>query len=451
MIDFATRAHNLNLPFNAALRSLLDSDFYKLTMGQLIWEHFPNVQTSWSVINRTKTVRLADDIDIEELRRQLDYARTLRFKPKELVWLQGQTFYGQTNIFKPGYINALRIFKLPEYELSHDKETGQFVLTFAGDWWRTSMWEIYALRIINTLRSRAILKRFSKSQLDIIYARAKVKLYAKLERLAELPSLNISDFGTRRAHDYVWQEYCVLMARDVLGDRFTGTSNMHIAMEHGLEAKGSSAHELPMVFAALAVAKSGRDPEALIQSQYDVLKCLQNQYKDNMLVGLPDTFGSTQFFKRAPQWTANWKGYRPDSKEPEIAGEEVIAFYHSKGLTTEQVEKKLALFADGLDVEIDGKANGHDIPTIQRQYEGRIMPGFGWGTNLTNDFIGCAPGEDPDALKSISIVCKVTHANGHPCVKLSDNPSKAMGPPDEVAFYLKTFGTAGMTAHETRV
>jgi nicotinate phosphoribosyltransferase len=54
---------------------------------------------------------------------------------------------------------------------------------------------------------------------------------------------------------------------------------------------------------------------------------------------------------------------------------------------------------------------------------------FGWGTNLTNDFAGCAPTRST-GLNPISIVCKVSDANGRPAVKLSDNPQKATGDPE---------------------
>ena len=54
---------------------------------------------------------------------------------------------------------------------------------------------------------------------------------------------------------------------------------------------------------------------------------------------------------------------------------------------------------------------------------------FGWGTNLTNDFEDCAPMRRRPASNAISLVCKVTEANGRPAVKLSDNPAKATGDP----------------------
>jgi nicotinate phosphoribosyltransferase len=67
---------------------------------------------------------------------------------------------------------------------------------------------------------------------------------------------------------------------------------------------------------------------------------------------------------------------------------------------------------------------------------------FGWGTNLTNDFDGCPPLPD-DGLRAISLVCKVTQANGRGAVKLSDNPQKATGTAEEIARYLLVFGATG--------
>ena len=72
---------------------------------------------------------------------------------------------------------------------------------------------------------------------------------------------------------------------------------------------------------------------------------------------------------------------------------------------------------------------------------------FGWGTNLTNDFDGCAPQPD-DGLRAISIVCKVSAADGRPAVKLSDNPNKATGTAAEIARYLRVFGAEGREERE---
>jgi nicotinate phosphoribosyltransferase len=444
-MDFARRAWDHSFPFDPIVRTLMDTDFYKILMAQMIQEKHWNDHATFALSNRTKDARLAELIDMDELREQLDHARSLRFGPNELIWLRGQTFYGQEGMFTPHFIDFLRRLRLPEYELSADAETGQIRFETHARWCEATFWEIPLLSIVNEMRNRALLKRMSRSRLDIVYARAKVKLYAKLERLAELENLNLTDFGTRRRHSFLWQEHCVLTAAEVLGKGFTGTSNAYLAMQHGLDAKGTNAHELPMGLAAICPPD---DDACLREAQYKVLQQWQNSYRGELLVFLPDTFGTTQFLADAPQWVANWTGARPDSKDPVEAGEELIAFWQRMAVDPAD---KLIIFSDGMDVALPGQpANGHDIPAVHAHFTGRVKLGFGWGTMLTNDFLGCDPG-DGEALKPISLVCKLTAANGHPAVKLSDNYRKATGPAAQVERYRRVFGSAGMAEAPTLV
>lgn len=154
--DIARRVYNHAWKLDPIVRSLLDTDFYKLLMLQMIWQLYPDVDATFSLINRTKTVRLADEIDEQELREQLDHARELRFSKKEMIWLAGNTFYGRKQIFSPEFLAWLAKFRLPDYELK--RSDGQFELTFRGRWAETTMWEIPALAIINELRSRSAMK-----------------------------------------------------------------------------------------------------------------------------------------------------------------------------------------------------------------------------------------------------------------------------------------------------
>ena len=201
--DIAKRTYDHNFRLDPIVRSPLDTDFYKLLMLQMIRHIHPGVQATFSLINRTKSVRLADIIDEGELRAQLDHARTVRFSKKELIWLAGNSFYGRQQMFDPDFIAWLADFRLPEYDLR--RVDGQYELRFAGPWTHTSMWEIPALAIINELKSRAAMRGKGKFALDILYARAKAKLWDKVERLRELPDLVLSDFGTRRRHGFLWQ------------------------------------------------------------------------------------------------------------------------------------------------------------------------------------------------------------------------------------------------------
>jgi nicotinate phosphoribosyltransferase len=89
--------------------------------------------------------------------------------------------------------------------------------------------------------------------------------------------------------------------------------------------------------------------------------------------------------------------------------------------------------------------NAEDFDDRRRWAPGRrIRFSAGWGTLLTNDFRGCDPsgngGFDP-----ISLISKVSSAEGRPAVKLSDNYAKALGPPAEIERYRRVFGAAGLS------
>lgn len=435
-MDFAKRAHDHSFQIDPIVRSLLDTDFYKLLMGQFIFEHFPKTQVTFALINRTRQVRLAEIIPEDLLRAQLDHVRDLRFRPNELIWIAGATFYGREQMFRPAFIQFLRGLRLPDYELRI--EDGQYVLTFSGSWLEVTWWEIYALAIISELKSRAGHHLRGELELDFLYARAKSRLLDKLRPLKALEGLALSEFGTRRRHSFLWQEWVVRAMAEVLGPGFVGTSNAYLAFKHGLEIKGTNAHELPMVLAAAA-----RDDAALKASQYELLRLWQETYSGNLLVALPDTFGTSQFLKDAPDWVAHdWRGYRPDSKPPFEAGEEIIAWLQAKGVDP---MSRFVLFSDGLDVAIPGHAaHGEDIVEIHRRFAGRVGLAYGWGTNATNDFRDCDPRGEA-LFDPLSLVCKVVEAEGRPAVKLSDNFNKSTGPVGEIERYRRVFGVEGVS------
>ncbi|RPE63076.1 nicotinate phosphoribosyltransferase [Pacificibacter maritimus] len=430
MVDIATRVYNHKWKIDPIVRSLIDTDFYKLLMCQSVFRNKRDTQVTFSLINRSKSIRLADLIDEGELREQLDHVRSLSLTRGESTWLRGNTFYGKRQMFRPDFMEWFENLRLPPYHL--EKIDGQYELTFEGTWPEVMLWEIPALSILMELRSRAVTGDMGRFELQVLYARAMTRVWEKVEKLQPLQGVKIADFGTRRRHSYLWQDWCVQAMTEGLGDSFAGTSNCLIAMKRDMEAVGTNAHELPMVYAALA-----ENDTALRQSPYDVLADWHEEHEGNLRIILPDTYGTKGFLSGAPDWLAGWTGIRIDSGDPATGAETAIKWWTERG---EDPTQKLVIFSDGLDTD--------KIIELHSQFAGRVRTSFGWGTLLTNDFRGLT---ENNALAPFSIVCKAVEANGRPTVKLSDNPNKAMGPADEVARYKRVFGVGEQVAMDVVV
>jgi len=430
MPDIATRVYNHKWRIDPIIRSLIDTDFYKLLMCQSVFHNKPDTTVTFSLINRSKHIRLADQIDEGELREQLDHIRSLSLSRGESTWLRGNTFYGKRQMFRSDFMEWFEGMRLPPYHLEvHD---GQYELTFEGKWHEVMLWEIPALAVLMELRSRAETRQMGKFELQVLYARAMTKLWEKVEKLRGLDRLRLADFGTRRRHSFMWQDWCVQAMHEGLGENFVGTSNCLIAMRSEVEAIGTNAHELPMVYAALA-----KTDGALRQAPYDVLSDWQDEHDGNLRIILPDTYGTKGFLDNAPDWLAGWTGIRIDSGDPATYAEIAINWWKARG---EDPKKKMVIFSDGLDVD--------KIIELQNQFQGRVRPSFGWGTLMTNDFRGLT---SDDSLAPFSIVCKAISANGNPTVKLSDNPNKAMGPADEIERYKRVFNVGEQQAQDVFV
>ncbi len=435
MVDIASRVYNHKWKIDPIVRSLIDTDFYKLLMCQSVFRNKAATRVEFSLINRSKSIRLAELIDEVELREQLDYARSLRLTRGESTWLRGNTFYGKRQMFRSDFMEWFEAFQLPPYHL--EKRDGQYELTFEGAWPEVMMWEIPALAILMELRSRAVLNRMGRFELQVLYARAMTRIWEKIENLRKLPDLKIADFGTRRRHGFLWQDWCVQAMIEGLGDAkeggaFTGTSNCLIAQRRDLEAVGTNAHELPMVYAALADTE-----DELRKAPYRVLADWHEEHDGNLRIILPDTYGTKGFLDHAPDWLAGWTGIRIDSGDPVQNAEMAIAWWKARG---EDPAQKLIIFSDGLDVA--------EIRDLHARFYGRVKVSFGWGTLLTNDFRHLVPN---DALAPFSLVCKAVSADGRPTVKLSDNPEKATGPQAEIARYRRVFGVGAQQAKEVIV
>lgn len=423
--DLVEKLRMSTAEFTPPVQSLLDVDFYKFTMAQVALEKHPNAIVTFKLIVRDNTIPIGDMVSETELRKCLDYVQGLSFTPTDLSYLRGINLFSDY-LLKDKFIQFLRTLKLPPYKLV--RKEGAFELTFTGKWPEVTFWETIALAIISELYYRAILRNMRRHELEMIYDRARVRIYEKLEKLLDHPLIRFADFGQRRRHSFLWQEWVIGICREMMGSQFTGTSNTWMAFHHNLTPIGTNAHEMPMVYVALA------EDDEKIAAQYEVLKDWEAMYGDGLRIMLPDTYTTEQFLRNAPDWVAKWRGFRQDSGDPITRADLFIDWLKRQGVDP---KTKLMIASDGLDVG--------PMVKINNELRNRLGDGYGWGTLLTNDFRGC---HRSPLLRPFSMVCKVVEVDGRPCVKISDNIEKATGPIDEVERYKKIFGV-GEVARQT--
>jgi nicotinate phosphoribosyltransferase len=405
------------------IASLLDTDFYKFTMGHWVFKRYPDVPVRYAFKNRTARVRLADYIDEAELGRELEHVRTLRVTTSELHYLRGTNEYGE-RLFGEAYLQFLQGLRLPPYELA--RVDGTYRLEFSGVWSEAIYWETLALSIINELYYRALLARLSAFERDVVMATGTLRLADKITILRTRPDITFSDFGTRRRFSRSWQEYVIRALAQEIPQQLLGTSNTAMAMQYNLLPMGTLAHEMFMVMAGVMA-----DNDDTIRAAHNrVLQEWWDEYGGGLSIALTDTYGTEFFFRDMTAEQARaWKGLRQDSGDPMAFGEQAITFYERHGIDPRD---KLIVFSDGLDLGTIIKLTDH--------FAGRIRVSFGWGTNLTNDL-------GPAAL---SLVIKVVEANGRRTVKLSDNLAKATGDAPDVARFKRIFGHTVTTFEECK-
>ncbi len=384
------------------INSLLDTDFYKYTMGQYAWKYHPNVKVKYAFINRTK-VKLAGEVSVYDLTEELDHVRNLKLTMNELNYLNS------LGIFSKEYLNFLSTLKMPPVYVS--KKDGNLIIETEGKWSEAIFWETFILSIVNEMYYNNW-KQGKAGYEGEMHDR----LVAKIDKI-KLNPFKFVEFGTRRRFSTNNQSHILhVLNHNLNKDTLIGTSNVFLAKISRLKPIGTMAHELPMVCAGL-------HDESLYTLKHSHDKMLSQwyfMYGEDLSIALTDTFGSDFFFKDFTKEKAEqWKGLRQDSGDPIEFGEKAIKFYKDKGIDPKE---KLIIFSDGLNID--------KIYEIEKAFKGKIQTCFGWGTNLTND-VGAEP---------LSIVVKATEANSKPLVKLSDNTAKVLGKPKIIEKYKKAFG-----------
>ncbi|RYY66982.1 MAG: nicotinate phosphoribosyltransferase [Chitinophagaceae bacterium] len=383
------------------LPSLLDNDFYKFTMQQCVCKLFPRACARYRFINRGGHRFPAGFAGA--LRASVDAMSGLRLSAAEKQWLAVTCPY-----LDPVYLDFLQGYRYNPSEVQITQTGSDVEVTVEGFWYRTILWEVpllcliaenfYALGGAERAPDGAVAEK----------TRRKIEAYGEL-------GVSIAEFGTRRRHSYAVQDLVVATLKQY-GTTFVGSSNVHLAMKHGVKPIGTHAHEWFMYHAAQYGFRMANT--MALEHWVDV-------YRGELGIALSDTFTTEEFYEVFDRKFARlFDGVRHDSGDPLRFADRTIAHYQSLGIDP---LSKTIIFSDAL--------NPEKVRRIAEHCRGRIGLSFGIGTNFTND-VGLTP---------VNIVLKMTAARPAgaawtPVVKLSDEPGKHSGDERQIGLAKEILG-----------
>jgi nicotinate phosphoribosyltransferase len=371
------------------IASLLDTDFYKITMGQVIFDQFPRAVVQYQFINRGRTPFPPGFA--ASLQRHIAELADLRFQAAEIAWLKQTAAY-----FKPTYLEWLANYRFNPDEVTVRQQGAVLEIEVLGPWYRTVYWEVPVLALVSELF-------FAGRQPS---ANWQDRIQIKSEKMTAA-GVRWVDFGSRRRFSLAVQDKLnEVMKR--YRPQYLGTSNPYLARKHDLPAVGTFAHEGPMAMQARV---------GLLTCNQAWLEAWVKEYQGELGIALTDTLTSAYFFRHfGPRETQLFDGIRQDSGDPALIAD--MAIRHYRVMNVDPSTKRI-VFSDNL---TDDK-----LIALHRQFGSQTMVVGGIGTFLTND-VGQTP---------LNIVMKLTGADfGQglvPVIKLSDEPGKYTGDQARIA------------------
>lgn len=369
------------------IESLLDTDFYKFNMNQLMFHKYQEPIGEYHFKCRNKDVTFSEEM-LQEINEQIDHLCTLTFKKEELDYLSSISF------IKDDYIKFLSTFKLNRnYVDCHLNDKKELVCVVKGPCYLAMPFEIYLLEIINE-----VYFRFKYNYQELL-KEAKEHLDVKINKMQNgTYTFKFAEFGCRRRLSREFQDY---MVKEFVTKtkNCVGTSNVYLAMKYNVTPIGTYAHELVQMYQGIDGLDIAFDNKYTMDDWYE-------EYKGANGIALTDTLTTDLFLLDLDFNNASrYKGVRHDSGDPYEWGEKILSHYEKLGINPKE---KTLLFSDSL--------NFDKAQALFDYFKDRAIVSFGIGTYCSND-------TDEQAL---NIVIKLQRINGKPVAKLSDVDGKTM-------------------------
>jgi len=380
------------------IRDLLDNDLYKFTTMNAIQKKFPTAEVVYHFVNRGNTS--FPDGFAAELRMEVDAMQTLTLSQEAEEFIRRKCYY-----FEPVFVDLLKGYRFDPTEVEISQNGGDLEVEIRGPWYRTVLWEVPVMAIISELYFRLTGQQTDSYKPRIV---AKAKAFVKI-------GAEVSEFGTRRRYSFEIQNTMVGILKEHMGKLLNGTSNVYLAMKHGLTPLGTHPHEWFMYHGAHFGYRMANS--IALDNWVDV-------YQGSLGIALTDTYTSDNFFKSFnTKHSKLFDGVRWDSGDPLEFTDKVLSHYQRYRIDS---RSKTVVYSDALDLE--------KVKEIKQYVNGRLHDVYGIGTYLSND-VGVQP---------LNMVIKLFAAKPAgwttfvPTVKLSDVVGKHTGEPQEIEFCLQT-------------
>lgn len=400
------------------IESLLETDLYKFNMDNLYFTQYSDYTAKWAYKCRNRkdgsVVQFTKE-DVAEVNRQLDHLCTLTLTREEIDALMKEATW-----LTPAYRYFLSLLRLDrsQVRVSYvENEPSHMIIEAGGDFdplMVNTFFEIYVLSIVNEVYfynhnpNHAELEAEAMRRID-----QKVAMIASGEyRLGAFSEFGLRRRFSRKVQDYLICAFATAQKSGVFGDSiFLGTSNVYLALKHGVKLIGTVAHE------AIEAIGQGNPMYNPAYSNRLMMDAWQRQYKGRNGIYLTDCVRTDVFLKDLTRNDVRvWDGFRHDSGDPYAWGNKMIDAIKERG--GDPLQKTL-LFSDSLDFERATK--------LYDYFHERARVGFGIGTYLSND---CG-------LEPLNQVMKVIECNGRPVAKISDTEGKLMCRDAEYVDWLK--------------
>lgn len=391
----------------AIIKSILDTDLYKLTTSYAYSKLFPRAYGEFEFVDR-------DDRDYPEgfdhlLRQELEEMTRLSLSDEEEQFLRRKLPY-----LPPIYIDFLKGLRFNPAEVSITMEGRKLRIRTSGLLYRVTLWETPILALVSEL-----FFRMTGHSPDIDYMEKAVR--EKARRLKE-HQITFSLFGMRRRYSADVEDRITELLKKHSGDNFFGTSNVYFAVKHQINVSGTHPHEWVQFHGAIYGYK---------MANYMAMENWISTYDGDLGTALTDTYTTGVFMQNFSKKHAQlFTSLRQDSGDPLAFVDMAIRRYEELRVNP---KLKYIVFSDSLDVE--------KAIQIKHYCGDRITATFGIGTNLTND-VG-------NGIKGLNIVmklfrCKMIEKDRwNECIKLSDVAGKHTGSVEEIQLAQRVLGISG--------